>query len=481
MKRPDRKRRGSARGLALPASWSLLAILAGAGLAGCEPAVTPPARDANAAPHRRPPASPVKPFRLGTPDVVLLVTGGTNGVLEVCYCAGSMPGGLTRRSGLVRSYRQAFPRTFLLGTGNALRVEDPRHPRNEYLLRGYRLVGYDALILGAQEWATPLRRLRDILAPGPTCLSSTVQPARRSDLPLATEVRREWPGARLAVLSYVPPAALASLPPERRGALEFASLADVARRVDELKRSGYVVVLSPYAYAGEMEAAVRACDADLFLPSHVQVAYTGVNHVAGKPVVTVGGCGYVGVIAMKVSGGRIEAIEYRLEAVTKRWPADARLLALYKAYTHVAMRYALNAERTSGLAYVPSATCGRCHEKPYRHWRESRHARAYQTLLDARRAGDPDCLVCHTSGFGTRSGFYTLDKTPGLANVNCQDCHRFDMVQHRTKDFQPPRVTAKVCTSCHTEVTDPKFAFRRKERLAAAGCPRRPATRPAHD
>ena len=50
--------------------------------------------------------------------------------------------------------------------------------------------------------------------------------------------------------------------------------------------------------------------------------------------------------------------------------------------------------------------------------------------------------------------------------------HRFSIAEHDRKGFRRPGVTAKVCTSCHTEVTDPKFKFRQKRRLADVTCPR---------
>jgi hypothetical protein len=79
--------------------------------------------------------------------------------------------------------------------------------------------------------------------------------------------------------------------------------------------------------------------------------------------------------------------------------------------------------------------------------------------------------MCHTSGFGTEKGFYTIASTPNLANVNCQDCHRFNIKEHHQAGFKPPRPNEELCTSCHTAVTDPDFKFAvKKPRIA---CPLR--------
>jgi nitrate/TMAO reductase-like tetraheme cytochrome c subunit len=136
------------------------------------------------------------------------------------------------------------------------------------------------------------------------------------------------------------------------------------------------------------------------------------------------------------------------------------------------MRQALQAEPVDGLDYEDSATCGRCHVAQRASWRQSQHAQAWTTLVRRGRTGDPNCLACHTSGFGTRRGFYTPDTTPHLAGVNCQDCHRFNLADHARAEFVEPEPTAQTCRTCHTPVTDPDFnwqARRDKIRCPAAG------------
>ena len=84
---------------------SILILLAA--LAGCRGGLR---GDSHSGTHRPPAPIPVQPFAMGTPDVVLLITGGTNGMLEVCNCSGPMPGGLaTERSAALILPRSATP------------------------------------------------------------------------------------------------------------------------------------------------------------------------------------------------------------------------------------------------------------------------------------------------------------------------------------------------------------------------------------
>jgi hypothetical protein len=77
--------------------------------------------------------------------------------------------------------------------------------------------------------------------------------------------------------------------------------------------------------------------------------------------------------------------------------------------------------------YVGSAACKGCHKKAYKVWEKSAHAHAYKTLVDARRPSnrqyDPECIVCHTVGFGYQGGYKDEKKTPLLKDVGCESCH----------------------------------------------------------
>jgi len=77
--------------------------------------------------------------------------------------------------------------------------------------------------------------------------------------------------------------------------------------------------------------------------------------------------------------------------------------------------------------YVGSQACKGCHKEAYEVWEKSNHARAYQTLVDATKPSlrqyDPECIVCHTVGFGYHTGFKTAELTPKLKDVGCESCH----------------------------------------------------------
>ncbi len=280
----------------------------------------------------RPPAwASVEPFAVANPDVVLLVTSGTYGRLEACDCPGPMLGGLARRSGLVRSYRRAFPNVLAIDAGNAFWIF-PDDPRNRYLLRGYETIGYEALIPGAGEWAalpgtlTRLMRAHRRL----TYLSSNAAD-RSARLPIRRVLVRRAGEGELAVLSYVSSGSLQFLPPAARAELVLSSLKDLSRHVAEQANAGRAVIVVAHVAESELPALAGIDGVDLIIRGHTHSLSRPVR-VGSVPVVQVGGPEQVGAVALKVRRGRIAALDYRLEAVDERWPVDERLVRLFHEY-----------------------------------------------------------------------------------------------------------------------------------------------------
>lgn len=407
---------------------------------------------------------PVKPFDF-QPDMVLLVTGGTNGRLEPCNCTGVMPGGLTRRGGMLASYRAAFSNCLTLDTGDMFWIA-PDPVRHSFLLRGSRMLGYDAVALGDQEWITPPDQLKRLLEQtGGLSLSTTVR-FRDGMVKPAEQIIRKTPTAPVAVISYAPEDAFLFTPKQTLAGLDVLGEDALARQVEQLKSQGNVVVVIVH---GSEQAARQCAQAvpgiDAIIRGHATASGESAERVGNVPIMKIGGPETVGVFAMKCDGGKLTASQWRVEVLDDRWPADLRMRELYQAYAHTAMDQALSAARKGGLDYQSSETCGQCHSSQYNSWQRTAHARAYKTLTDARRAGDPDCLMCHTSGFGTERGFTTISQTPPLANVNCQDCHRFNMSDHvdasrgRIATFQVPPANEDLCRTCHTNSNSPLFEY----------------------
>jgi 2',3'-cyclic-nucleotide 2'-phosphodiesterase (5'-nucleotidase family) len=303
-----------------------------------QPSAAPPQRPAS---HLEP--APVAPFALGEPDALLLVTGGTHGMLEICDCPGEMNAGLARRSGLIASYRAVFDGVFLLDTGDVFAL-DANDLRNRYVPRGYAQVGYDAVVLGHNEWSKPAGWLDDRLTTPPTYLSTTVaaKPPHEG-LPIKRVVTARLGGRPVAFVSHVAGRAWWFFPQKRLDELKRQSDTYLYRDIADLKAAGNVVVLVWHGGEPDARKAGEESGADIVLLGHTTHASPELVRVTGSDDRTVylaqaGGTEHVGALALRFDGANVSAAEWRLEVTDGQWPYDQRLRDLFDEFIREANR-----------------------------------------------------------------------------------------------------------------------------------------------
>jgi len=114
-------------------------------------------------------------------------------------------------------------------------------------------------------------------------------------------------------------------------------------------------------------------------------------------------------------------------------------------------------------AYVGAAVCKNCHSEKHADWAETGHAEALEALQRIGQASNPECLPCHTVGFGQPSGFVSEGTTPELAGVQCESCHGPGS-EHVAAGGDESKIIhgaevlkAEVCGRCHTGAHQPTF------------------------
>jgi hypothetical protein len=133
----------------------------------------------------------------------------------------------------------------------------------------------------------------------------------------------------------------------------------------------------------------------------------------------------------------------------------------------------------SSADYVGSDACQSCHEAEYATWAASPHAHAVDTLRTEGKAGESDCLKCHTTAYGRSGGFPERGDAAAhadLARVGCESCHGpgGDHVGEDARrlgtivslgDKCDSCVILQICGSCHDAANDPDFEFSVQEHI----------------
>jgi hypothetical protein len=110
-------------------------------------------------------------------------------------------------------------------------------------------------------------------------------------------------------------------------------------------------------------------------------------------------------------------------------------------------------ENNPKAKYVGAEACRRCHDIEYQQWHDrTRHAHAWQNLQQRVWYFWPQCVSCHTTGYGYDSGFKVKDLTLSLRNVQCESCHGPASLHIADPSKQAnirAKPTRKHCDECH--------------------------------
>lgn len=78
---------------------------------------------------------------------------------------------------------------------------------------------------------------------------------------------------------------------------------------------------------------------------------------------------------------------------------------------------------SDGGMFVGVEKCKGCHAKEYNDFSNRKFDRVWKILNMRGEQNNPQCLKCHTTGYGKAGGFVSGDKTPGMSSKQCEACH----------------------------------------------------------
>ena len=77
----------------------------------------------------------------------------------------------------------------------------------------------------------------------------------------------------------------------------------------------------------------------------------------------------------------------------------------------------------TGQTYIGVKRCSSCHFKQYMSWKKTKHAKEAWASVPEKYRTSAECLPCHTTGYGTPTGFKDAASTPNLVGTTCEACH----------------------------------------------------------
>ncbi|MBD3673892.1 MAG: hypothetical protein HUJ26_10240 [Planctomycetaceae bacterium] len=446
------------------------------------------------------------------PTFALLLTGEQHGYLEPCGCSETQSGGVARRHDLVKQMNERGWTVTGLDLGGTLKRSRLQSKiKFDAILRALREMDYGALNLGPEELALGAEELLTRFDPNGAeknnlpFVSANVTLFGSPDLGVPVRYRvYELNGKKIGLTSIVSPKMTVDNP-YVGGDLTIEEPAEALAPVVEKLESENpdLWVLLSYASTEESRELIRKypqfqlvvsaggfAEPETYAKSEGDAMLLHVGH-KGK---------YAGVVGFYPDAE--EKLKFELVDLDRhRFKNSPEMIEVMRYYQD-RLKNENIVERDpalahpSGFEFVGVSDCAKCHTKAHAKWKESRHAHAFESLIKGRenyqgewisRIYDPECLVCHTTGWSQthysryESGYLSEEETPHLLNQQCENCHgpsshhselewkydedrksvTFEELVAARKEVQLTETEAvkSVCIRCHDGDNSPNFNF----------------------
>lgn len=452
------------------------------------------------------------------PGAIVFLSGALQGYLEPCGCSDNMPGGIDRAAHLVRQAQSEPLPVLYFDTGDALFTRPTLEPEEVVQeMRKAQALAESLTSMGVQGKADgPLDDVRgaaflsSLALPVVARGGARTLPAGRGRIALITAqsaeelsraaVRARADGAWLVLGAWVGPFSGAQSLVERTDLGVDALIAahgDDATGDDDVLIRGPVPLLRPRSRGrsllrldvhygpttspfellkgqAEVDREVAGLTTRLalldrqlnepgMLPERKALVASKVREVAERRA---------GVARTPVAAPpNRNAFSVRFIPLEQTLPPDPAVKAIVARYDRDVAALNLAWAKEHGkdcaapakgeAAYVGNQACADCHADAFPVYRATKHAGAYNTLVQAKKQYRVDCIACHVIGIQQSGGVCRVDRVRGRENVGCESCHgpgSLHVADPREDNIrgQPGRT---LCVGCHNPENSPHFDF----------------------
>ena len=399
------------------------------------------------------------------------LTCDTSGRLEPCGCFTGQHGGLTR----LRTWlgeREHPGHVLKVDAGGALAGQaDYDLIQYRFIARAYQNMGFAALNMGGSEAAISAAKLRALAESSavPLISASIVDADTREPILKPSRIV-EIGDRRAGILGVVSPNSV----PAPGDGLAILSLNEaIDRHLPALAGECDLIILLAFTDDLEMRRLARDYyEFAVILGGDVASPTQDIIRENDSIILfTTNEARTVATLDARLTGTtrtRLVDPEYDIQLLWESIPQHPEMLALVEDYrqeirdtelaidaTHIIDPNAIPGVATTRATFVGSASCQACHPKAHEVWSESGHARAFDTLVRYGSDADPQCIGCHTIGFGRPGGYRRPMGSKSLVDVGCESCHgpgsehiaRYLHGQPNNFRFRP--LGPGDCTTCH--------------------------------
>lgn len=404
-------------------------------------------------------------------NINIIFSGEELGSLEPCGCFEGQIGGISRRHTLIDLLRKQKGIIFPVSLGdlskNFGRQEEIKF---EILCRAIGEMGYVLHNLGEKDiefdpqLINYLSQINKIIF-----LSSNVEFIEPFPVKINQYLIKEYSNSKhsfkVAFLGILSKSLLNTHIPDYIRVYEPAEVLKIL--IKNLKdRADLLILLSHAPLEESVEIAKSFPEIGLIITGHdIDEPKDSIVHVNNIPVVSPGTGGkHVGVARYSLKNNILERRSVEIIPLDRKYKDSQEMTSLLREYQQMLrdedlLGRILQIPLSDRLSYVGSPTCGICHKKVYEHWSKTKHGVSYNTLVNDGYQYDPECIKCHTTGYGYVSGFLNYEENRDLINVGCESCHGAGSEHIKNVNNKSYGFNENICHTCHDSEHSPKFKF----------------------
>jgi len=395
-------------------------------------------------------------------QITILYSGSTNGVLESCQCPGNPFGGLVNRAAVIDSIKRTDGNVIVVDVGDFLPVEGDSL-KSAFLLKALEHCSLDAASPGDQDFVRGKDYVKDSGLP---FVSPSIYDIQSRSYMFQTYKIFQFDSVRIAITSLFNPDLLKFYPDSIRAEIGVEPPDATWKRFGAFMRekADVVVVLSHMGYDKDREFLHNSEGIDIMVSGHSQVMLEEPDSIRQSLLLAPGKNGeHLGLLELTVDSlGKIMKYEHGMIPLTAEDVGESpEIRELLKEYDTLLREQLRQQAIAAGRKFFGNDFCGNCHSAELEHWKTTPHARALETLENIDKAENSACLDCHTTGFGYPGGFVSVEETPEMGGIGCEECHRIPPNADYSED-EPHRVLPlieKWCTRCHKKPHIVEFDF----------------------
>ncbi len=426
------------------------------------------------------------PVHAAEPDLTIFFSSDTRGMLRRCGCSEGQLGGLSARASFIRQNRVPG-RTLVVDAGDTiLEGPDCEPERKEFyairaraLFAAMKVAGYDAAAVGEYDLSCGWEMLADAAKENgiPLVASNVlVREDGKTIRPFTGIVTKPFPGFKVAVVGALD----SEFPCGSFRCYTGLALGDTKKYAEEAvqeasKRADLVIVLAHLSLTDPVTFVKGLPGANIVIQGHSQEELEKPIQVGDTLLVKGFYRGkHIGRLDLWLTPGKpvkIKDYKYSMITLDETVPPDKTvewIIAGYrKKLKEKAFSFAKPDPAGSGR-FVGYRACRGCHVSQFENWSGTKHARSLAALVKTGDQYDPECLACHTTGYGFVSGYGPGKAGTGLGEVGCECCHGRGVKHVESGVAMRRQVPEKVCQGCHDEYNSPNFEYKRYLELGGA-------------